>query len=168
MELLSMIDSQTALPTTVVAARLVLATLLGGVVGFEREWRRRPAGLRTHILVCLSAAIIAVITVELTHYAGFGEGKIQVDPARLIEAVTQGVAFLAAGVIIFSRGEVHGLTTGAGMWLASSIGLACGLGLLQLAILATLLGLTVLGLLYVFESKLTSKLSGNEDGPAEP
>ena len=68
--------------------------------------------------------------------------------------MTAGVAFLAAGVVIFTRGQVHGLTTGAGMWLAGAIGVACGLGLWQIALFATLLALAVLGLLYAFESKM--------------
>ncbi|HET9536854.1 MAG TPA: MgtC/SapB family protein, partial [Mesorhizobium sp.] len=73
--------------------------------------------------------------------------SIRVDPIRLVEAVTAGVAFLAAGLIIFSKGEVHGLTTGAGMWLAAAVGLACGLGFWQIAVLATALALIILGVL---------------------
>ena len=70
---------------------------------------------------------------------------MKVDPIRVVEAVTAGIAFLAAGTILFSRGEVHGLTTGAGMWLAGAIGLACGLGFWQIATFATVLVLIVLG-----------------------
>ncbi len=76
-----------------------------------------------------------------------GVNSIRVDPIRLVEAVTAGVAFLAAGLIIFSKGEVHGLTTGAGMWLAAAVGLACGLGFWQIAVFTTALALVVLGLL---------------------
>ena len=79
---------------------------------------------------------------------------MKVDPIRIVEAVTAGVAFLAAGVVIFTRGQVHGLTTGAGMWLAGAIGVACGLGLWQIALFSTLLALVVLALLYAFESKM--------------
>ena len=75
-------------------------------------------------------------------------------PFVSIEAVTAGVAFLAAGVVIFTRGQVHGLTTGAGMWLAGAIGLACGLGLWQIALFSTVLALIVLVLLYAFENKM--------------
>jgi len=72
----------------------------------------------------------------------------------VVEAVTAGIAFLAAGTILFSRGELHGLTTGAGMWLAGAIGVACGFGLWQIATFGTLVVLVVLGLLHAFEVKL--------------
>lgn len=146
--------NETWLPLSVIATRLALAIVFGAVVGFEREWRNRPAGLRTHILVCLAATTVALLTIEITHYQIFNDESVRIDPIRLIEAVTSGVAFLAAGVIIFARGEVHGLTTGAGMWLAGAIGLATGLGYLTLAGIVTLLALFVLGLLRILEHKI--------------
>ncbi len=144
----------TWLPFPVISARLLFAALLGGAIGFEREWRNRPAGIRTHILVCVAAATIAILTLEIVHAPVFGRESITVDPIRVVEAVTAGVAFLAAGTIMFSRGEVQGLTTGAGMWLAGAVGLACGLGLWQIAILGAGLVIVVLGLLHTFEEKL--------------
>lgn len=151
----------------VIVARLLLAAVFGAAIGFEREWRNRPAGLRTHILVCVAAATFAILTIEIVHAPMFTtdalKEAVKVDPIRVVEAVTAGVAFLAAGVVIFTRGEVHGLTTGAGMWLAGAIGVACGLGLWQVALLATVLALVVLGLLHVFEQKLDFK---GGDGPA--
>jgi putative Mg2+ transporter-C (MgtC) family protein len=86
----------------------------------------------------------------------FAGQEIRIDPIRLIEATTAGVAFLAAGLIFFSKGQVHGLTTGAGMWLAGAIGLAVGLGFWQIAVLATGLTVTVLGILSVFQLKKPS------------
>jgi putative Mg2+ transporter-C (MgtC) family protein len=142
----------------VLAARLLLAALFGAAIGFEREWRNRPAGLRTHILVCVAAATFAVLTIEIAHAPMFNSetlrDAVRVDPIRVVEAVTAGVAFLAAGVVIFARGHVHGLTTGAGMWLAGAIGVACGMGLWQIAAFSSLLALVVLGLLYSLEKKL--------------
>ena len=142
----------------VIVARLLLATIFGAAIGFEREWRNRPAGLRTHILVCVAAATFAILTIEIVHAPMFGadtlKDAVKVDPIRVVEAVTAGVAFLAAGVVIFTKGEVHGLTTGAGMWLAGAIGVACGLGLWQIALFASILALIVLGLLHMFEAKL--------------
>ena len=142
----------------VIAARLLLATIFGAAIGFEREWRNRPAGLRTHILICVAAATFAILTIEIIHAPMFTSDalgdSVKVDPIRIVEAVTAGVAFLAAGVVIFARGQVHGLTTGAGMWLAGAIGVASGLGLWQIALFATLLALVVLGLLYAFEDQL--------------
>jgi putative Mg2+ transporter-C (MgtC) family protein len=141
-------------PFPVIVARLLLAAIFGAAIGFEREWRNRPAGLRTHILVCVAAATFAILTIEIIHAPMFVKDTARFDPIRVIEAVTAGVAFLAAGVVIFTRGQVHGLTTGAGMWLAGAIGVACGLGLWQIALFSTLLALVVLALLYAFESKM--------------
>lgn len=143
----------TYVPFPVIAARLLLATILGAAIGFEREWRNRPAGLRTHILVCVAAATFGILTIEIVHAPMFLQESVKVDPIRVVEAVTAGVAFLAAGSILFSRGEIHGLTTGAGMWLSGAIGVACGLGLWQVAALGTLLVLVVAGLLYSFAAK---------------
>jgi putative Mg2+ transporter-C (MgtC) family protein len=139
------------LPLPVIVARLSLAVLLGGLVGFEREAKNRPAGLRTHILVCLAAATASILTIEITHMDEFSDEAIRIDPIRLVEALTAGVAFLAAGMIVFARGRVHGLTTGAGMWLAGMIGLAVGIGHWQIAVLTTVLALIVLWLLRHFE-----------------
>lgn len=143
---------------SVIVARLLLAAIFGAAIGFEREWRNRPAGLRTHVLVCVAAATFAILTIEIVHAPMFSTAElkeaVKVDPIRIVEAVTAGVAFLAAGVVIFTKGEVHGLTTGAGMWLAGAIGVACGLGFWQVALLATVLALIVLTALYLFEQKL--------------
>ncbi len=156
--LLSEFGHSTYTPFEVVASRLLLAALFGAAIGFEREWRNRPAGLRTHILVCVAAATFAILTIEIVHAPMFDSemlgNAVRFDPVRVIEAVTAGVAFLAAGVVIFAQGQVHGLTTGAGMWLAGAIGVACGLGFWQIAVFSSLLALIVLGLLYSLEKKL--------------
>jgi putative Mg2+ transporter-C (MgtC) family protein len=163
-ELLEEIARPTWLSFPVIAARLLFAALLGGAIGFEREWRNRSAGLRTHILVCVAAATFAILTIEIVHAPMFRREGITVDPIRVVEAVTAGIAFLAAGTIMFSRGEVQGLTTGAGMWLAGAIGLACGLGLWQIAAFCACLVLIVLGLLHKFEEKLG--ISTDKSDPA--
>jgi putative Mg2+ transporter-C (MgtC) family protein len=149
----------TWLPFSVIFARLLLAAVLGAAIGFEREWRARPAGLRTHILVCAAAATFAVLTVEIVHAPVFAGDTLRVDPIRVVEAVTAGVAFLAAGTIVLARGEVKGLTTGAGMWLAGAVGLAAGLGLWQIALLGAGLVLLVAGAIYSLEARI--KPDGN-------
>ncbi len=138
----------------VVAARLLLAAIFGAAIGFEREWRNRPAGLRTHVLVCVASATFAILTIEIAHAPMFEQDNGRFDPIRIIEAVTAGVAFLAAGAVIFARGQVHGLTTGAGLWLAGAIGVGCGLGLWQIALFSTILALAILTVLYAFERKM--------------
>lgn len=139
------------LPVAVVGLRLAAAVILGGLIGWEREARDKPAGLRTHILIALAACLFTLLSFELIEAANGGQPALRVDPLRLVEAVTAGVAFLAAGSIITARGSVEGLTTGAGMWLAGAIGLACGAGSLALAGLATAIALVVLALLRLLE-----------------
>lgn len=153
-EILDDIGHPTWLPFGVIALRIAIAAVLGGLIGFEREWRNHPAGLRTHILIAIAAASFGILGIEIVHSAQFESQASQLDPIRLIEAVTAGVAFLAAGTIIFSRGRVKGLTTGAGMWLAGAIGLAAGLGFWQVAVLATILALLVLGVMQTIEKRL--------------
>lgn len=143
---------QTWLPFSIIAARLFLAAVLGALVGLEREWRDRPAGLRTHILICVATSAIAILAIEITHVDDFAGQEIRIDPLRLIEATTAGVAFLAAGLIFFSKGKVQGLTTGAGMWLAGATGLAVGLGFWQIAVIVTIIALIVLGALQMVQT----------------
>ena len=117
----------------------------------EREYRDHAAGLRTHILVALAACVFAILSIESVHMAGFSDDQVRIDPLRVIEAVTSGVAFLAAGMIVFSRGEVRGLTTGAGMWLAGAVGLSVGLGYWFVAVVATVACFVVLFILAKIE-----------------
>jgi putative Mg2+ transporter-C (MgtC) family protein len=144
--------------------RLCAAGLLGLVIGLDREYRQHSAGLRTHMLVSLASATFAVLTFELIATTR-GEG-VEADPVRAISAVTAGVSFLAAGTIIQSRRRVHGLTTGAGMWLAGAIGLACGVGAFGVAVVATIFGVVILTLLGFLAPMLPRK-DDDEGGPAD-
>lgn len=149
-ELSAFFDTETG--TVAIAVRMLTAAVFGAIIGFDREYLERPAGMRTHILVALAAATFAIVTLELMARATL-EGK-NADPIRVIEAVTAGVAFLAAGTIIFSRGRVHGLTTGAGLWLAGAVGVACGVGYFFIALLATALATFVLVVLRWVEAAM--------------
>lgn len=151
---------QTETSLLAIAVRLGVACLLGFLIGFEREVRDRPAGLRTHMLTALAAAVFAIIAIEFIGLYGSSDDGTQLDPIRVVEAVTAGVAFLAAGTIIQARGKVKGLTTGAGMWLAGAIGLACGAGFLSIALLAAGFALLVL-----VPMKLMEKTIFREDAP---
>ncbi len=147
------------------ALRLCCAVLLGAVIGVDREAKSRPAGLRTHMLTALAAAVFTVLALDMYESMRGTDGKPAGDPIRAIEAVTAGVAFLATGGIIQSRGKVWGLTTGAGMWLAGAVGVACGSGNLRVGVLATALAVIILTLASVLERRLAS--SGrrvSEDG----
>jgi putative Mg2+ transporter-C (MgtC) family protein len=143
----------TSVPEWQIFVRLLAAVVLGSALGFEREAKNRPAGLKTHMLTALAAAVVAVVTIELgvlASKAGYGS-----DPVRAIEAITTGVAFLAAGTIIQARGRVIGLTTGAGIWLAGAIGLTCGFGYLSIAVMATVFAVIILAGL----QKLTDRVN---------
>jgi len=151
---------QTNTPIFEIVSRLSLAIVFGGALGLDRELRQKAAGLRTHILISLAAAIFTLITFEIFFEMNELMAEPRSDAIRIIEAVTAGVAFLAAGTIIQSGGAVQGLTTGASMWLAGAIGLACGGGFYTIAVIGTLLALVVLYLLGKVEARL---LPGDDD-----
>ena len=107
-------------------ARILLAAALGTVVGYEREHEGKPAGMRTHGMVALGAALFTVVSVH-----GFGAG----DPARVAAQIVTGVGFLGAGAILHQRGSVRGLTTAASLWVTAAIGTAVGLGMFTISTL---------------------------------
>lgn len=144
-----------AVPIDVALLRLAAALVLGGAIGLEREWKEKPAGLRTHILVATAACLFTIVGQELA-LLGFDSDDVKrVDPLRLIEATTGGVAFLAAGLIFTAGGKVRNVTTGASMWLAGAIGLSCGAGAIPLALLATIIVVLVLYGIGKAETKTT-------------
>jgi putative Mg2+ transporter-C (MgtC) family protein len=125
---------------TRILVRLLLAALLGGILGYEREQQGKAAGLRTHMLVAMGAALFVMVPQQ---------GGMEVaDMSRVIQGVIAGIGFLCAGAIIKNKSEenVHGLTTAAGVWMTAAIGIACGLGREMTAVLSTLLALVVLAL----------------------
>jgi len=158
MEQLDQIFS-TEIGAGVILLRLALACLFGAILGIDREIRDRPAGLRTFIMVSLAACLFTIIAIELSLALDGSEDEtsIRPDPLRIIEAITAGVAFLAAGSIIRHGKRLEGLTTGAGMWLAGAIGLACGAGFEAIAALVTLLALVILVGLKKLEDGLDRK-----------
>ena len=137
-----------------VSVRLILSMFLGGVVGLERQSKHRPAGFRTHILVCTGSSLIMCLTeyVIVDYSLRFG---IMADPLRLGAQVISGIGFLGVGTIIISGSNVKGLTTAAGLWTVACIGLAAGAGFYEGALLTTVL---IMITLFVF-----SKLSRNID-----
>jgi putative Mg2+ transporter-C (MgtC) family protein len=153
-EALNTLLARTSIPEWELAIRLIVAIALGALIGWEREYKNRPAGLRTHMLVCLASATFAVVALEL--YIKASREDVHADPIRAIEAVTAGVAFLAAGSIIQARGNVIGLTTGAGLWLSGAIGIAAGLGLYSIAVMAAVFAFVILALL----QRLSDRING--------
>ncbi|MCB2293759.1 MgtC/SapB family protein [Clostridium algoriphilum] len=143
-----------------VAIRLALAVVVGGLIGYEREFKNRPAGFRTHILVCLGAAITSMIQLYSIEDATNMiiqhpelQNAMKADIGRLGAQVITGVGFLGAGTIIHEKGSVKGLTTAASIWTVACIGLAVGLGYYTLTILSTICVFIVLVFLKTFESR---------------
>lgn len=136
-----------------ISLRLLLSVLLGGLIGMERGRRGRAAGLRTHILVCLGAAMASLLGVFIT-----GELALSSDASRIAAQVISGIGFLGAGTILIKgRFRVSGLTTAAGLWATASIGLALGYAFFEGAIIATLLIVITITTLSHFEARLNRK-----------
>ena len=125
--------------------RLLAATLLGALLGFNRESRGKPAGLKTLTLVSIGSASFVLIALELyLSVPDTAQGSSRIDLTRVIQGVVGGIGFLGAGSIIRARGAVLGTTTAATIWTVAAIGLACGLGQYVLAVLVTLISWLVL------------------------
>lgn len=125
------------------AGQVTLAAILGGVIGIEREWRGRPAGFRTNILISLGACLFTLLSIE-----GFPlNGSAAQDTARVAAQIVSGVGFLGAGALLQTRNKVKGMTTAATIWLVAAIGMAVGTGSYFLAVFTTLLTAAVLQLL---------------------
>ena len=123
-----------------IAARLALSVLLSGIIGSDREFKSRPAGIRTHILVCVGSTLIAMIQQQIVAEAlriavAWPElaGIVRSDPARLICQVVSGIGFLGAGTIVITKRSVMGLTTAASLWAMAGLGLAVGMGYYEIA-----------------------------------
>ena len=153
---------ETHTPQHVFAIRLLLAALFGGMIGFEREATNYgSAGLRTHILISTAACLFTLLAFEIYEVALAG-GSNNPDPIRAVEATTAGIAFLGAGAIFQSRGNVRGLTTGAGMWLAGAVGVATALGYYLIGFGVALFAVIVLAAL----KYIAHRMIGDDDDTA--
>lgn len=145
-----------------VVLRLVVAAGLGGAVGLERELRERQAGLRTHLVVCVGAALFTLVSAY-----GFRDvveqGRVVVDPTRIAAQIVSGIGFLGAGAIIRQGLSVKGLTTAATLWLVAAIGMAVGAGFYSGAIVATLGAILTLGPLRIVAYKIIRRWRPDTD-----
>src|SRR5690349_8262915 len=135
----------------IVLIRVIAALLLGAVLGIERQRTGKPAGFRTHILVCLATAVVVLACTE---------AKMSVEGlSRVVQGIVTGIGFIGAGSILklSQERQIKGLTTAAGLWMTAIIGISVGLGALGLAMIGTLLTLLVLGLEHVVDSRITRK-----------
>lgn len=135
-----------------ILTRLGIAALLGLLLGLDRELRGNAAGLRTHGIVCFSAAMMTVIVLGLYMQLGQGETS-RMDPLRIMEGAGAFVGIIAAGLIITSGGKVHNLTTAVHLWLAAMIGIACGAAQWPLVAVAVLVAVIMLTLLRIAEKR---------------
>lgn len=158
---------QTHQPQHIILIRLLIASLLGAMIGFERGSQAGTAGLRTHILIALAAALFTTLAFEIYEEALEG-GSQNPDPIRAIEAVTAGIAFLGAGAIFQQRGSVQGLTTGAGMWLAGAVGVCAALGYYLIALAVALFAVLVLAAMRAFSHKVVSAENEKVQDGTEP
>ena len=137
--------------------QLLLAAFLGAVIGVEREFAQKMAGIRTHSLVCLGWALFSIIS-SLPIISG------TVDPTRIAAQVVTGIGFLGGGIIVFSQRDekVRGLTTAASIWLSAAIGMAVGFHLYLVATFVTILSITILVVFWSIEQKVIKPLAGRQ------
>src|SRR5215469_4396919 len=130
--------------------RLLMACLLGGAIGVQREINRKDAGVRTNLLICMGAAFFTLLSAVLA-------GDANPDKGRVASNIVQGIGFLGAGLILHNRNRVNGLTSAASVWVVASIGMACGAGLYAAAVVATLIVIIALQLVGFLEQRASLK-----------
>lgn len=135
-------------------ARIAMAALMGGIIGFERDLHGRPVGLRTHLLVGMAAGTFMIVSTHFVYFQNYGANSpVEVDASRIAASVVSGIGFLAGGAILKTGLTIQGLTTAAGLWLVTAIGLCAGGGMYVESVAVTLMGLTALTVLRRFEDK---------------
>lgn len=135
-------------------ARIAVGAVLGGIIGYERDRHRRPVGLRTHLIVAMTAATFMVISTNFVYWQHYGKDDlVEVDASRIAASVVSGIGFLAAGAILRTGFTIQGLTTAAGLWLVTAIGMSAGAGMYVEAVVVTLMGVFALTVLRRFEDK---------------
>jgi putative Mg2+ transporter-C (MgtC) family protein len=139
-------------------ARLLAALAAGALIGYERSYHGRPAGFRTHALVCTASSLLMLITVFESHWvSGVAVGRVQIDPTRMAQGIMTGIGFLGAGVIIREGFSVRGLTTAASIWITAAIGILAGIGFYFPLIVSVVLTLGVLSFFRWIEARMPSQ-----------
>lgn len=134
--------------------RIAVGAALGGVIGYERDRHGRPAGLRTHLIVALASATFMVVSSQFAYYQHFAaDSGIEVDASRIAASVVSAIGFLAGGSILRSGATIQGLTTAAGLWLVTAIGLCAGSGMYVESVGVTVMGILALTVFRRFEDK---------------
>ncbi len=141
-----------------ISLRLIIALVIGGLIGLERTYHGRPAGFRTHALVCLSTSLLMLVTVyEALWFPGVAQGRVSLDPTRMAQGIMTGIGFLGAGTIMREGLSVRGLTTAASLWITAAIGILVGIGFYFPALSATGLTLGTLSFFRWIENRLPTQ-----------
>lgn len=160
-DLLSMLPAVAAAVRLDMLLHLVAALLAGAAIGAERRFHGRPAGFRTHSLVCLASSLLMLVTVYQAEWFPGGVDMVRIDPTRMAQGIMTGIGFLGAGVIFKEGLSVRGLTTAASIWITAAIGVLMGSGLYYPAIAATILTLGVLAAFRWIENRLPAHRFAN-------
>jgi putative Mg2+ transporter-C (MgtC) family protein len=139
------------------ALRLLAALAAGALIGYERSYHGRPAGFRTHALVCTASSLLMLVTVYEAHWMRQATGLVQIDPTRMAQGIMTGIGFLGAGVIIKEGLSVRGLTTAASIWITAAIGILAGVGFYFPLLVSVVLTLGVLSLFRWIEARMPSQ-----------
>ncbi|RZI44616.1 MgtC/SapB family protein [Herbaspirillum sp. HC18] len=141
----------------IITAHLLGAVCAGGIIGLERSYHGRPAGFRTHTLVCLASSLLMIVMLYQWKWMGAASGVVQTDPTRMAQGIMTGIGFLGAGVIFKEGFSVRGLTTAASIWMTAAIGILFGIGFYFPAIVSTLFTLGVLSVFRWIETRMPSQ-----------
>jgi putative Mg2+ transporter-C (MgtC) family protein len=140
-----------------ILARVLAALGAGALIGYERSYHGRPAGFRTHALVCTASSVLMLVTVYESHWMSLAAGRVQIDPTRMAQGIMTGIGFLGAGVIIKEGLSVRGLTTAASIWITAAIGILAGIGFYFPLVVSVVLTLGVLSFFRWIEARMPSQ-----------
>jgi len=140
-----------------IAVRMLAALAAGALIGYERSYHGRPAGFRTHALVCTASSLLMLVTVYEAHWMRATTGLVQIDPTRMAQGIMTGIGFLGAGVIIKEGLSVRGLTTAASIWITAAIGILAGIGFYFPLVISVVLTLGILSFFRWIEARMPSQ-----------
>ena len=141
---------------------LLVATIAGGLIGLERTYHGRPAGFRTHTLVCVASSLLMLVTMyHAKLFAGAAPDTVRIDPTRMAQGVMTGIGFLGAGVIVREGLTVRGLTTAASIWITAAIGILAGIGFYSAVFTGSVITLGILTVFRIAENRIPSQISAN-------
>ena len=145
-----------------ILTHLIVATLAGGVIGLERSYHGRPAGFRTHILVCVASSLLMLVTMyQAKWFTGALPDTVRVDPTRMAQGIMTGIGFLGAGVIVREGLTVRGLTTAASIWVTAAIGILAGVGFYSTVLIGSVITIGTLTVFRKIESRMPSQIFAN-------